>query len=285
MIKDAKIAVTIITVTDTTSGKRYALLGAQDPRWRLDNEGKFDGIPLLDAEGKFNQLPLHPGFLGGMVAKGEDPERAALRELREEGGHALSEAVRDAGLVKLGKARPDERWREQPVTQYFFADLVLPSHKIERLKEALKPGDDNLALMLVPLDDITRTENGAHILAKPPEFLRFRDRDYVKISTASGGSDVTIEAIKRCNAAGKKSPLIGIDTDSLNRKPTLFCPPETPADRCLSDEDITHALEDTAYIPHVSNGAMLEQLVQSGKVFDHIAATQKSREEARERWR
>lgn len=252
-----KAAVTAITVT--TDKGDYVVMGAQDPRWRIDKDGKFDGIDAMDAQGNLVKLPLQPGFVGGKIEGGmfgrEGAAHAALREIKEEAGMRMYERVRQAGLRKIYVAerkKPDD----PPETTYFHAHLAMP---LDALKECLKlstldPENDTVALMLVKPEQVEFRKGQGYVMRGVPAFIHYRG--YIPTVIPKDASATQRAIIEKYNARGQTEALVGIDTNSLTSEPLLYTPPGCPQDA---------PIDPAATIGkggHSSNGAILKHVVE-----------------------
>jgi hypothetical protein len=253
MTQNPKVAVTAITVT-TPEGENYVLLGAQDPRWRLDGEGKYQGKAALDAQGAPVPLPLQPGFIGGEIDITDfSASCAALREIGEEAGETLKCWIQKSRSLKAIYTASSAAGT-QPTTIYYHAHLDLTKLGIsfDDFKNGLKAGDDSVATMLVKPEQITYQEGHGYVINGAPEFTVWRPYEPVKSKGA-----VTAEkqkVIDVYNAQGKEKPLIGIDTECLKKSPAMFSPPGVDATTKLNSK-ATHG-------DHVSNGAIFEAMVK-----------------------
>lgn len=150
------------TELDKTLIYRARVFDFYSRRLRRESSGYEDDFYFLDCPDWANIIPLtannevvcikqfRHGTLefgveipGGIVARGEDPKEAVVRELEEETGYRAKE------IISLGSIQPNPAIQNNR-SHFFYATNVELTGKL-----ALEDGED-LEVCLVPLSDIPR---------------------------------------------------------------------------------------------------------------------------------
>lgn len=247
-------AATAIVRIRTETGDLLAL-NVEDPRWRLDAEGRYRGVPAL-LEGAVRPLPLAGlKFIGGLVDEGETPEESLLRELREEAGPVIGAMAAQAGLDPVYRMLRGLEWRPGASIEirYFGVTVEAPGEDLPRLFE---PGDDCLGIVLVRPAQVVRGEDGYAVTGSP--VATFWRKAYVPIPYREWHVSPAVEAAMLAyEEAGPQDPFVGLDKASLGSLHVpMFCPRDAePADVMRpGDEETGRPLPDGAVLARFLDG-------------------------------
>lgn len=255
-----------IALTAQVGNESYLLLNAVDPRWRVGADGKYQGKPALSGGGS-TLLPLSAlKFIGGLVDQGETPEDAALRELGEEAGARLAEAIKATGGVTsvYTMTRPLE-WQPENDVEITYLHAHIKANSLEELRSMIEPHDDCFGIVIVKADQVIKTDKGYVVAgAVSPQNIIFRQA-YVPIPYQDWERDsgkpipqAARDVFDHYNTNGPVNPLVGIDAASLREiNVSLYTPKGTDPCAVLDDTKVQQGKGGA-----VPDGAIFEQLVK-----------------------
>ena len=247
---DDRRAATVIVEVETDDGTLIAL-AATDPRWRLDREGRHGGTAALH-EGGIGRLPITGlKFIGGLADAGESPLRAALREVFEEAGAAIGEAVAAAGPREVYRMTRALEWSQDAKVHVSYFHVRVDAMGRD-LGDLFEPADDCLAIVLVRPDQVALREDGYAVTG--PARATYWRKPYVPVPYETWRpSDAQRAAYDAFNAAGPADPFVGLDRDSLGALHVgLYCPPDASPTDALAEADLAtgRPLPDGAILVH-----------------------------------
>jgi len=260
----AKRATTIIVTAETPEGT-HLLLNATDPRWRLDGEGKFGGVDALKGGVATSLTLANLKFIGGLVDGGESAEQAGLRELREEAGKRLADAVEKFLLEPVyTMVRPLE-WNPTDEVEITYLHAHIKADSLQAVRGMIEPHDDCFGIAIVKTDQIAKTDLAYVVAGRVadeniifrPDYVEIPYRDWEKES-GKPIPQAARDAFDFYNANGPTNPLVGIDTKSLRDVSIKFYTPKDISPTAnLSEDQVT-----SGHGGAVPDGAIFMQLVK-----------------------
>jgi hypothetical protein len=289
-----------IMLTADIAGEIYILLNAVDPRWRLDREGKYDGMAALDQNGNPVLLPLRGfKFIGGYKDEKENPIEAGLRELREEAGEKLAEEVRKSNTLEtvytMTRASDLYPWRSVTIsyihahikveTMDALKDMIeitpaaVRNRGLERLRDMIAPHDDAFAIVIAKATQIQKLSNGEGyaIIDYIPRKNIVENTKWVPIDYWNWKNKNIPYAPRRAfdvyNEKGPKNLHIGIEMNSLNHMNVgLYVPKNTKPDAEMTSLQVVKGFGEA-----VPDGAIFTQLAMTRALLMMTAHNPRSR--------